>query len=539
MTALSLRPITRAVMAALLGVGLSTTAEAKKDCAQGGNAKDGECLVFLGKARVENSSGATVAQRSFWLSSNIFDNANTFFLSAAQWTSSTFDLAPGGLRISLSPIVAEDNGGTHRLNLTAASPDCGKNNGCNIDSQNQKGGFDVVLRPPPIQPPIGRPPIDPTPPPIDPPPIQPPPIDPPPIQPPPIQPPPIDRPPIDIGDIVNTLRSNGVAMLLDRSYSISDRLVGGLAARRYLGMRASDAPFEPVMLAAATTDLPPGALGITPQRDFGPNSEWSVWLDASYLDLSDRRYGLSTDGTSHGLILGVDRQIRDGLVVGLAVGTDDADATGYGGTVDVDYRGYFGGPYLGYRINDDLVFDAWLAYGNYDADSRISVLDGSNDFARWFASVNLTGQYVYGDYRFRPKLSLFYAQDDVDDPKYRIRSIPQFEDYTFVFDGEDTDYGLVEASLEVNRLWTVSDNLLVLPYGRAGIRYDFDRPNGGQLVTPDLDLVTPSEWSGNLRLGVKALVNKQVIVDASGGYLSFGQNGLDVWHGRLAVSWLF
>jgi hypothetical protein len=91
----------------------------------------------------------------------------------------------------------------------------------------------------------------------------------------------------------------------------------------------------------------------------------------------------------------------------------------------------------------------------------------------------------------------------------------------------------------VNRPWAASDDLLVMPYGRAGIRYDFERPNDGQLVTPDLEPVTPSAWSGNLRLGVKALVNKVVIVDASAGYLSFGQNGLDVWQGRLAVSWLF
>jgi len=352
-TRLSRRPIARAVIAAFLGVGLSTTAEARKSCAQGGNEQDGECLVFLGKARVEDSSGTTVAQRSFWLSSNIFDNANTFYLSASQWASSPFDLAPGGLRISLSPVVAAGNGGTHRLNLTADSPDCGRNNGCNIDSQNQTGGFDVVIRPPP--------PIEP--PPIEPPPIEPPPIEPPPIEPPSIEPPPVERPPIDVGDIINTLRQNGLATLLDRSYSISDRLVSGLAARRYLGLRAFDVPFEPVMLAAATTDLPPGSLGITPQRDLGPDAEWSAWLDASYLDVSDERYGLSTNGSSRGLILGVDRQVSDGLVVGLAVGTDDADITGYGGTVDVDYRGYFGGPYVGYRIDDDLVFDAWLPTG--------------------------------------------------------------------------------------------------------------------------------------------------------------------------------
>jgi hypothetical protein len=67
----------------------------------------------------------------------------TFCLNDSGWTSTAFDLAPGGLRISLSPVVAAGTGGTHRLFLTANSPDCGRNNGCNIDSQNQTGGFVV------------------------------------------------------------------------------------------------------------------------------------------------------------------------------------------------------------------------------------------------------------------------------------------------------------------------------------------------------------------------------------------------------------
>jgi outer membrane autotransporter protein len=543
---------------------LSTGANAKRDCGQGGNQKDGECLVFLGKARVEDSNGNTVAQRSFWMSSNIFDNTNSFYLEAAQWSSGTFDLAPGGLLVSMSPIVSSGGGGTHRLYLTGKSPDCGQNNGCNIDSQNQQDGFDVVVRPPPpIEPPlIEPPPVQPPPvqpPPVQPPPVQPPPIEPPPIEPPPIEPPPLVPPPVDpppiepppgagggngrgnlIDKVVGTLRDNGIMTMLNRSYSISDRMVSGLAARRHLGMRGLDMAFEPVMLAAATTDVPLGPLGITPYRDLGSeDAEWSVWLDGGYLSISDERYGLSTDGSSRGIILGFDRMVDDGLVVGIALGTDDAEITGYGGTVGVDYRGYFGGPYVGYRINDELVLDAWLAYGSYDVDSRISVLEGRNDFDRWFSSVNLTGQYVYDEYRFRPKLSLFYAHSDADDPRYRVRGIPEFEGETFVFAGEDENQGLVDVSLEVNRLWSVSDDLLVLPYGRAGIRYDFDRPNDGELVTPTLELVTPSAWSGNLRLGVKALVNKNMIVDVSGGYLSLGQNGLDVWNGRLAVSWLF
>lgn len=519
--------LARATATLFLLASVSLPVDAKKNCAQGNNLQDGECLTYLGRARVEDAGGSTVAQRSFWLSSNIFDNDNTFYLQASGWQSSLFDLPPGGLRISLSPVVSEGGGGTHRLYLTPGSPDCGRNNGCNIDSQNQQGGFDLVLQLPerPVPPPI-----EPPPPPIEPP-------------PPPIEPPPVTPPPGGGGDgddlldgVITTLRSNGIAMMLNRSYSISDRVVSGLAARRHLGLREVDTLFEPVSLAQAATDVP---LGIRPERDLGPGVDWSAWIDAAYLDLRDRRYGLSTDGTARGLILGVDRQVRDGLVLGIAVGVDDAEVSGYGDTVETEYTGYFGGPYLGYRLDDDLVLDAWLAYGRYDADSRISILENSADFDRWFGSVNLTGQYVYRDYRLRPKLALFFAHDEADDSAYGVLSIPELEGYRLVVDDSGYDYGMVEGSLEVNRLWTLSDGLLVQPYGRAGVRYDFERPNDGELVTPDLETVTPSAWSGNLRLGVKALIDRQFIVDASGGYLSFGQNDLGVWQARLAVSWLF
>jgi hypothetical protein len=84
------------------------------------------------------------------------------------------------------------------------------------------------------------------------------------------------------------------------------------------------------------------------------------------------------------------------------------------------------------------VLGAWLACGSYEASTQISIMDGSSDFARWFGSVNLTGQCLYEDYRFRPKLALFYAHDDVDDPEYRLGSIPELEGYTLSMPTEGT-----------------------------------------------------------------------------------------------------
>ncbi len=58
-------------------------------------------------------------------------------------------------------------------------------------------------------------------------------------------------------------------------------------------------------------------------------------------------------------------------------------------------------------------------------------------------------------------------------------------------------------------------------------------------MTGDLSEVTPSPWSFSLRSGFRMLVNDNLQIEATGGYLSFGQNDLDVWEGKLHISWSF
>ena len=78
-----------------------------------------------------------------------------------------------------------------------------------------------------------------------------------------------------------------------------------------------------------------------------------------------------------------------------------------------------------------------------------------------------------------------------------------------------------------------------MPYAEIGATYEFDRPNGGQILTADLLLATPSAWAGTLRAGARMLLNNSVQVEASGGYLSFGQSGLDIWEGKFQISFGF
>jgi hypothetical protein len=79
----------------------------------------------------------------------------------------------------------------------------------------------------------------------------------------------------------------------------------------------------------------------------------------------------------------------------------------------------------------------------------------------------------------------------------------------------------------------------VMPYLELGAVYAFEQPNDGEILSGDFQTETPSPWTGTLRGGFRMLVTDRVQLDASGGYLSFGQSCLDIWEGQMQVSFAF
>lgn len=61
-------------------------------------------------------------------------------------------------------------------------------------------------------------------------------------------------------------------------------------------------------------------------------------------------------------------------------------------------------------------------------------------------------------------------------------------------------------------------------------------PNDGQILSSTLQLVTPSPWSFTVRTGARVLLSDTVLIEATAGYLSFGQSGLDVVEARIHLS---
>lgn len=165
------------------------------------------------------------------------------------------------------------------------------------------------------------------------------------------------------------------------------------------------------------------------------------------------------------------------------------------------------------------------------------MLNGSYQSRLWSGNVTAHGQYTFGEYYVRPKVSVSYAhgENDAYDLEGDIIGIPvevRFPKY-------DDNYGVMDFSTEFSRIFTLRNGGRLMPYIELGVAYEFERPNDGKILTSDLTWKTTSAWSGNVRVGARALVAENLQIDASAGYLSIGHDDLNVWEGKLQISYGF
>ena len=512
-------------------------------------------LVFLGKSN----------KRSAWLSAT---GAGAFELEAAQGSQivDEWDRSKRGLRFSLSPVVSNGNGGTHKLY------ELGGKNPCLIDTQNQKRSFvfppNVTLpsRPGGVVPPIGiLPPTGITPglpggvmPPIG--------TLPPgglmPGIPGGVVPPIAVLPPTGItpglpGGVmppIGTLPPDGVTPG-EPGVGASSGGVSGQGTGTSVGVNVPPGyqhgrvlpptaqcidPRYPdgTVTMTCTSPIPIGGeVAITPGRQFDFQSPWNTWMDARFVNAFDGRYGLDTESLAGVLTIGIDRRLSDDLVAGFSVSIESGQSDGYGGTMHSDFESYTAGPYVALRLSPRWAVDASASYSFADNNLELASLDGSYDSQQYSGSINVHGQYDFGAVGVRPKASLFYAHTAGDayvlDGKVFGRSV------SLQFPESDFGYGVTEASVEINRLFTAENGMRFMPYAEFGVDYEFERPNDGAIMTGDLTLATPSPWAGSARAGLRTLISETAFLEASAGYLSIGQDGLDAWEGRLYASFGF
>ncbi|MEH6614861.1 autotransporter outer membrane beta-barrel domain-containing protein [Pseudomonas marincola] len=512
-------------------------------------------------------------QNSIWVSGT---GSGTFALEAPGNTVvDTWDKSQRGLHISISPIVSQGNGLPHTLIDTTGEP-------CDIDTENQKGGitFPPIVQLPPKLPPILRPPsgrpslpgLMPSRPGTQPPATGITPSLPMGVTPPIATLPPTGLTPTAPGAVVpptGTLPPTGITP------SVPMGVTPPIATLPPTGLTptAPGAVIPPAGTLPPTTGITPSVpMGVTPPiatlpptdltptapgnnaslpdgidyspevpltegRRFTQEPGWNLWVDSRFSDISDRRSGLDLDGKAGYVTIGADHRLNQDLAVGLMTIFERNRSSGFNDEWKVRSDGFSVGPYVAYRLNPQWSIDSSLGIGVLNNENQISVLKEEYETQRYALSMSATGQYNVDEVLLQPKFSLSYTHFRNEDHlmKGNVLGTP----VTLNIEQQNFNYGVVESSLQISRGYTTDDGKVWFPFAEVGLNNEFDRPNDGLMITGDLSQEKSSAWTGTLRTGMQALLTPNTYIETSVGYLSLGQNGLDIWEGRLFFSYGF
>lgn len=275
-------------------------------------------------------------------------------------------------------------------------------------------------------------------------------------------------------------------------------------------------------------------VSITPGRELIAPTRWNAWSTVTGLVVDDSRFGRDFQTLSGTAAFGADRKITDNTVAGLSVSFETIDTDGFNSNLQIDTQGVEIGPYVAMRLSQHWAVDGSLSYGFSTSQSDISVLDGDYVSHEFGATFSVHGQYTLSEIQVRPKATLSFNR--VFSDSYDLSGTILNQYVSVPISGNAASLGTLELSTEISREFDLGNGRIIQPYVEAGAVYEYLRPNDGKILDGNLNQVTPSAWSFTLRGGATALIANNVTLDASGGYLSFGQANLDVFEGKLRLA---
>lgn len=498
-------------------------------------------LRFLG-------TGAN-GEQSVWVSRT---STGAFRLDAAQGnqTVDTWSKNRRGLHLSLSPVVSNGNGGTHKLYTSG---------NCLLDTQNQKNGFVFppgITRPPSFRPLIPltpsvpvlpelpggvTPPIGTLPPGTLTPTVPTKPNLPGGVTPPIGTLPPDTLTPGGVQPPIATLPEIPVTGPTKTTGEIQGALIAALLTPTHpcRGQRPDD-PIQVGQLSdcyAPEPQIQSGELPLTAGRELVGKSELNIWADGSATRLRDTRDGMDTRGHTVSLSMGLDRVLNDDLVAGLQLFFTQGSSNSFGDTMQTDATSYSIGPYISYSLSQNWLLYGAIGFGIQTVDTQIVSLRGTSDANQYSLNLQTEGQYALGSAVVRPKVQLSHTYNEGD--TYQLKGVILNTPLTLNMRNQSFNYGVVQSSAELNRTFDLGNNQLVMPFFEAGVYYEYARPSSGQHLTSELTYANSRPWGGILRAGARSLLGKATMASFDVANQTVGVNDLNIWEMRLLISHSF
>ncbi|WP_170156840.1 autotransporter outer membrane beta-barrel domain-containing protein [Roseimicrobium gellanilyticum] len=269
----------------------------------------------------------------------------------------------------------------------------------------------------------------------------------------------------------------------------------------------------------------------------GMHAYHNLWFDGRYTHSNDERKGLQREGDGHTMTFGFDRRLGSAFTLGVMGSFEDYQSTALTGIVETDSEGFSVGPYLTCQVSPRWTLDASFGYGRSENEIRLLQLEGDYTTERYSGSLSATGNFKAGTLNLRPRATVSYTH--YESGGYDLEGLIGPFDIKLPRGADRFDYGAAEVTVEINRPISTRHGMILVPYVELGVTYEFERPGDGVILTSDFTTASTSPWRGSVRAGARVLITRSVVIEASAGYLSIGQQDLDLWEGRVFASWAF
>ena len=174
---------------------------------------------------------------------------------------------------------------------------------------------------------------------------------------------------------------------------------------------------------AATADdgdeVSPHLLGVGDMPSVGPEPtvgepdgvRVNAWVRGTFTHYD----GDAFSGDTWNGVAGVDYLVTDDVLSGVMGGYERGDFDFDTTDGAFEGAGYTAGVYVGARLSDSIVADAFLTHSWLDYDTRAGTATGSTDASRWLVALNVAGQYDIADgVTLEPNVRVFYAHETQD-----------------------------------------------------------------------------------------------------------------------------
>jgi outer membrane autotransporter protein len=295
-----------------------------------------------------------------------------------------------------------------------------------------------------------------------------------------------------------------------------DPALGRAAVLSDLGATSPMRSLPNAQLASSPATLPNSPNTAQPSQAptlVGAPQAWLVWADARG---SGWNTGSSTGdirGTQTNELVGITRRLSPDLLIGALGGYEHFDYSSQLLNGRLQGDGWTAGGYLGWRIDEQLRFDAAIARSGVSYDAAAGTATGSFPGSRWIASTGLTGTYKFEPFELQPSARVFTLWEH-EQPYTDTLGTPQA--------GFSFTTGRASSGLKVSYPLSWSPTTILTPY--VGFYGDYYFSNNNN-TTP---LLLPSEiirgGAARVTAGISARFDDGIRITLGAEYGGIGNN---------------